>query len=70
MVFVSEVLAGEPVALEETGDGVWSMRFGPLFLGWVGEAGRLVPASSPPGRKGKKQKKGCENGTVAASPMS
>lgn len=36
-VFLSEVLAGEPVGLEEIDDGLWSVSFGPLLLGrWSG----------------------------------
>lgn len=39
-IFLSEVLAGEAVGLEETDDGLWSLYFGPLLLGRRDEAGR------------------------------
>lgn len=32
-LFLSETLSGEPVGLEETGDGIWSVYFGPVLLG-------------------------------------
>jgi putative transposase len=31
-IFVSEVLAGEPIGLEPIDDGIWSVHFGPLLL--------------------------------------
>jgi hypothetical protein len=37
-VFVSSLLKGHLVALEEIGDGVWSVYFGPVHLGWLDEA--------------------------------
>jgi putative transposase len=40
LIFLSEVLAGETLGLEETGDGVWSLYFGPLLLGCYEEATR------------------------------
>ena len=33
MLFVSETLGGQRVGLEETNDGLWSLRFGSLLLG-------------------------------------
>lgn len=33
LVYVSEALAGEPVGLAETGDGIWTLRYGPVLLG-------------------------------------
>jgi transposase InsO family protein len=36
-IFISEVLAGEPVGLDEIGDGVWAVYFGPLELGRINE---------------------------------
>ena len=48
-LFVSEVLMGERVALEEVDDGVWSLYFGPRLLarfdereGVLGEVRRSV----------------------------
>lgn len=48
LVFVSEVLAHEPVGLEETDEGVWSIYFGPLVLGRIcdGER-RITPGAQP-----------------------
>ena len=37
-VFVSHLLARLEVGLEEVGEGVWSVFFGPLHLGWLDEA--------------------------------
>ena len=36
-VFVSHLLSRLVVGLEEIGDGVWSVYFGPLHLGWLDE---------------------------------
>jgi hypothetical protein len=54
-IFISEVLAGEPVGLDEIDDGVWAVYFGPLELGRIKEdTGRLYhrarkrPAAWPP----------------------
>ncbi len=35
LIFVSEVLVGEPVAVEETETGDWRVRFGELELGFI-----------------------------------
>jgi putative transposase len=32
-IFISEVLTGEPVALDERAEGLWQLYFGPLHLG-------------------------------------
>jgi transposase InsO family protein len=46
-LFVSGVLAGEPVGLEEIDDGIWSLYFGPLFLARFDEReSRLEGATS------------------------
>jgi putative transposase len=37
-VFVDSTLKGHSVGLEEMGDGVWSVYFRPLRLGWLDEA--------------------------------
>jgi len=36
-VFVSHLLGRLYVGLEEVGDGVWSVFFGPVHLGWLDE---------------------------------
>jgi putative transposase len=39
-IFVSEVLAREPVGLSEIGDDIWLVKYGPLILGTIkGQAG-------------------------------
>ena len=42
MLFVSEVLAGEPVGLEETDDGIWSLNFASLLLARFDERQRQL----------------------------
>jgi transposase InsO family protein len=37
-VFVSSLLGRRWVGLEQVGDGVWSVYFGPVHLGWLDEA--------------------------------
>jgi hypothetical protein len=37
-VFVSRLLSGFYVGLEEVGDGIWSVYFGSTHLGWLDEA--------------------------------
>ena len=37
-VFVSTLLAGRYIALEQVADAVWSVYFGPVHLGWLDEA--------------------------------
>ncbi len=37
-VFVSNLLKRYDVGLEQVGDGVWSVYFGPVHLGWLDEA--------------------------------
>ena len=41
-LFISEALAGEPVGLEETDDGIWSLRFGALLLARFDERERQL----------------------------
>ena len=36
-VFVSHLLGRLYVGLEEVGDGIWSVFFGPVHLGWLDE---------------------------------
>lgn len=37
-VFVSSLLKHHVVGLEQVADGVWSVYFGPVHLGWLDEA--------------------------------
>ncbi len=41
LVFVSEVLAGEPVGLLEQAGGRWCIAYGPIELGIIDPKGRL-----------------------------
>jgi putative transposase len=41
LVFVSEALIGEPVAVEETEEGEWLVRYAHLELGHIDKSGRL-----------------------------
>jgi transposase InsO family protein len=46
MVYVSHLLKGEPVGLEQVGDGIWQVYFGPVTLGRFDERdikGKTVP---------------------------
>ena len=45
-VFVSAVLAGEPIGLEPIDDGRWRVRFGPVTLGLMDHAGHLETRKS------------------------
>lgn len=42
-VWVSSVLVGEPIGLEEMADGLWRVRYGPVPLGSLDAKGRLRP---------------------------
>jgi hypothetical protein len=42
MLFVSEVLGGEPVGLEEVDDGIWSLHFSSLLLARFDEEHRIL----------------------------
>lgn len=35
LVFISESLVGEPVGIIESADGIWSVYFGPILLGFI-----------------------------------
>lgn len=39
LVYVSEALGCEPVALAEAADGLWRLRFGPAPLGFLADRG-------------------------------
>ena len=41
LVFVSEVLVGEPVGLEETDDDLWIVHYGPIVLGTLDRSGKI-----------------------------
>jgi transposase InsO family protein len=50
LVYVSEALAGEPVALTETEGGRWEVRYGPILLGSIADRGdRLIPPKKEAG---------------------
>ena len=44
-IFIGEVLAGEPVALQESDNGSWLVHFGPVMLGNINHAGKFWRAS-------------------------
>jgi putative transposase len=52
LIFVSEALIGEPVAIEETEDGEWRVRYADVELGFIDKSGRLRrrKMSRPPAR--------------------
>lgn len=39
LVYVSEALGGEPVGLAETDGGLWTVRYGPILLGFIEHRG-------------------------------
>ena len=41
LIFISEVLTGEPVGLAETDEGRWIVNFGPVELGIIDGKARL-----------------------------
>jgi putative transposase len=43
-IFIGEVLAGEPIALQESDDGSWLVHFGPVLLGSINHAGKFQRA--------------------------
>jgi len=49
-VYISQTLAGEPVGIEETDDGCWSVHFGPVHLGWLDAQSAFC--KPPPRRRG------------------
>jgi transposase InsO family protein len=46
LVFVSEVLAGEPIGYQESDDGTWALRYGPIALGSIDHRGRFMRCAS------------------------
>ena len=47
-LFLSEVLADEPVGLVEQPDGTWEVYFGPMSLGFVSTQGdSFIPRETP-----------------------
>jgi len=47
LVFVSETLIGEPVAVEETEEGEWLVRYAHVELGFIDKSGRLRRRKPP-----------------------
>jgi putative transposase len=45
LLFVSQVLAGEPIGCEQTDNGIWVLHFGPIKLGIIDHRGRLCVPS-------------------------
>jgi putative transposase len=46
-VFVSETLRAEPIGIEQTGEEQWTVRYGPLLLGWLDATNRLRRPRDP-----------------------
>jgi putative transposase len=42
LIFISEVLAGEIIGCEESDDGICTLRYGPIVLGYIDSRSRLV----------------------------
>ena len=51
-LFINQVLAGEPVGLEERDSGTWTVHFGPVLLGSINHAGQFQRPAQPRGRRG------------------
>jgi putative transposase len=49
-IFIGEVLAGEPLALQESHNGSWLVHFGPVLLGSIDPMGKFRRASDRPHR--------------------
>jgi len=56
LVFISEVLAGEPIGLDETANGVWSVYFGPIELGRIRQGEARLRRPTPSGSTGRGRK--------------
>ena len=41
LVWISSALIGEPVGIEESEEGAWCVRYGPVLLGTIDASGRL-----------------------------
>ena len=52
LVFVSEVLAGEPVGLYRIGEDTWLVKYGPIVLGTLKGRGRIAKITARPARSG------------------
>jgi len=52
LIFVSEALVGEPVAIEETEEGEWRVRYARVELGFIDRTGRLRRRKLPPPARG------------------
>jgi putative transposase len=57
LIYLSTALVGEPVGVEETEDGVWQVRYGPVLLGTLKADGKL---RRPPASRARKS---CESVT-------
>jgi putative transposase len=50
-VYISEVLGGEPIGLQESEGGTWQLHFGPLILGTIDHAGQFRRTEAPRRRR-------------------
>lgn len=53
-IFISELLAGDPVGLEETADGLWNVYFGPVLLGHIHQGEARLRRPSPAGSRSRR----------------
>lgn len=51
-LFISETLRGEPIGIEQTAEKQWTVRYGPLLLGYIDEANQF--RRPRPERRGRK----------------
>ena len=49
LVYVSEALGGEPIGLTETDGGLWTVRYGPILLGFIEHRGDRAEAAEERG---------------------
>lgn len=52
LIFISEVLIGEPVGLYRIGDDVWLIKYGPIILGTIKGKGKLTKIKARAARSG------------------
>jgi putative transposase len=64
-VFISRVLIGEYIGLRETGDGIWSVSFGPRLLGKFSERDwKFRQAPAPAARRAPRESYGLARSSV------
>jgi putative transposase len=69
-LFISEVLHGEPLGLEEAEGGDWHVHFGPVCLGTINHAGRFRPGDLPRGGRAALRSRMASRGAPTSTPES